>query len=193
MTQNTTKLAKQQRARLCTEFVIPLVAVDMIEGHEALDDVAVFTLHDMIGELAPDAALLCMALTAQQMIACLPEITAAAPLKMEADKLVDEYAGLWLAHKDSHQPLKDQAVAEQLAYLPEDLEALGDLCAALQTPFARHNQTALTLCNILSVQAHAHSAAAADCLEEARLPKLSRASVTATDNVVVFPGAFRPL
>lgn len=189
MNNETIKIADQERAALTLEFIVPLVAADLIEEREPLDDVAIFTLHDMIGELAPDAALLCLALTAQQMVASLPDTLAFSPLKMEADKLVDDYAPLWIAHKADHKPLSTRDIAEQLTYLPEDLEALGDLFSALQPAFARHNHAAMVLCNIMSVQASAHSEAASHCLADVRLPQLSRETVAHADNVIVFPGA----
>ncbi len=186
-----TKIQDKDLATLCVDLIIPMVVGDMLAGTEELDDVAEYTIHEMIGEMAPDTALLCVALCAQRIAGRFGNIPTCHALDIESNRIIEEYAPLWLAYKNKNTDLSDKEIRDLLVYIPEDLEALGDLLDTIQASLARNDNIASYLCEILAVQAHAHSEAAQTRLEELNMPVASRDGAHAlpgTDNVIVFPG-----
>ncbi|MCB1555704.1 MAG: hypothetical protein KDJ15_00135 [Alphaproteobacteria bacterium] len=179
-------------ALLHAEFVVPLVLVDMMDGREILDDIAEYTLHDMIGEMQPDTACLCLALCGQQIAARFSSIPSCHALKIESERLVDELAPLWLSEAGRAAPLSERDILDRLVYLPEDLESLGDLFDTVQVSLQRVFPAGARLCDALALQAHAHGESAENRLQEVHLPSLSRQlSVQAEGNVIIFPGRLR--
>ena len=178
-------LKTNELAQLYSEFIIPAIAGDMLTGTEPLDDVAEFTMHDIIASMKPDAALLCIALCCMQISAAQAHLPIAGVMGIEAEQMVDEYAPLWLAHKNGSK-MDDAAIREQLVHLPEDLEALGDFLKATMTELGDKPSIAARLCDILALQAEAHSEAAEEELEKIELASLPREAMQ-HGNVVLFP------
>lgn len=200
----STALKIEDMVRLQAEFVLPLVVGDMLNGAEALDDIAEYAIHEILGEMRPDAALLCIALCAaniadyqhRQMekleksaapLQARPAgKTSAAILGIEAEHILGDYAPLWLAHKDGAK-MDNDAIRAQLVYLPEDLEALADLLTTVRVSCdTKSDEVAMKLCELLAMHADAQSAAAEDELEQVHLPQLPRKAV-AEGNIVLFP------
>src|SRR5690606_27419225 len=76
-------------------------------------------------------------------------------LKMEADKIIQDYAPDWLAHYHDH-PVQGDALYDLLTHVPEDLESLADLLESLQASIRDPQDPAHTLCAVLAIQARAH-------------------------------------
>lgn len=49
------------------DFILPIVIRQMMQGLEPLDQIAALTMHDILEELEPDTALLCIALSARKI------------------------------------------------------------------------------------------------------------------------------
>lgn len=192
-------LTKQELAALHAKFVVPLVVQDMLRGVEPLDDVAEYSMHDIVGELQPDTALLCVALCAQNLGAHLAHLSLGAVLQGCAERIIDEYGPLWVAHEQKKAQMDDLAVANVLVNIPEDLEEMGDLLLALCGELEDEQQAVpAILCDILGAEAHMHMEFAEMQLEKMALldrdsPELPELPAQAAgDNVVAFPQFRRP-
>lgn len=188
-------LNKQELAALHAQFVVPLVVQDMLRGIEPLDDVAEYSMHDIIGELQPDTALLCVALCAQNLGAHLAHMSLGAVLQGCAERIIDEYGPLWLAHERNDKRMDDLSVAQLLVNVPEDLEEMGDLLLALCGELDDETQAVgAVLCDILGAEAHMHMEFAEMQLEKMALLDRETPEVRAeplpgavSDNIVAFP------
>lgn len=178
-------LKTNELAQLYADFIIPAIAGDMLTGTEPLDDVAEFTMHDIIAGMKPDAALLCIGLCAMQISTAKAHLPIAGVMGIEAEQMIDEYAPHWIAHKNG-AAVNDAALREQLTHLPEDLEALRDFLEATKVEIMEENSVAAKLCDILALQAEAHAAAAETELEGINLSALPREAMK-EGNVVLFP------
>lgn len=190
-------------ARLHAEFVVPVVMGRILRGEEALDDVAEYAMNEIIGELPPDTALLCIALCSQQVAAHLHHLPIARTLRIMADLVVNEYAPACLAAGEGGNGPAGAELAALLSRVPEDLEALADLLGATMGELDETRLTAAILCDILREQARAcKDIAEADLVgaaappaaipspAAARVPPASRpAPAVCRGNVIPFPGS----
>lgn len=174
-------LQKEDLAKLHVDYIVPMVAGQMLQGLETLDDVAEYSLHDMIGELRSDSALMCIALTCQQIAAQFAHLPIATVMGLEASRIVDEYATLWMSGS-----LGRRDIGEYILDVPEDLEALGDLLDAVTDALPEDYHVGQTLCGILSLQADAHREAIEEEINKKRLVAISR-SLPMVGNIVTFP------
>lgn len=182
------KLNADERTRLRTDFVVPLIVAQMLAGVEPLDEVAEYTIHDIIGDLKPDCGLLCVALCAAEIAGHYPRTPIAGVLAIEAERLIGEFGALWLRNvAEGPAEVNKQAIRESIVHLPEDLEVLADLLDTTQAELPEGDITARTLCDMLALQARVHAENAEEELHHIRLSPLSRAAVTG-GNVVPFPG-----
>jgi hypothetical protein len=154
-------LTEYDYAHLRARFIVPLIAADMIEDVEILDDVAEYAIHDILSEFKPDAALLCIALCAQSIAQTDPENYMAKLLQMEAGQLLDEYAPVWLDHERQCKqhgatalPLKD--VHDLIRNIPEDLETLAQMLEDYIAVAGDDHAIPAILADILSLQASMH-------------------------------------
>ena len=185
-------LNNAERAALHAKFVVPLVVQDMLHGLEPLDDVAEYSMHDIIGGLQPDTALLCVALCAQHVGAHAAHVAIGKTLQGRAERIVDEYGPLWLAYEQGRAKMDDAAVADLLAHIPEDLEEMGDLLLALCGELSEDHAIPAILCDILGAEAHMHMEFAEMQLEklallDTELPELPAQAQPKGDNIVPFP------
>lgn len=176
-------LKDKELAALHAKFIVPVIMSRMLNNLETLDDVAEYVLHDMIGGHQPDTALLCIALCSQNIAAHANHLPIGRMLKIEADRIVEEYGPLWIRHA-SGQSLDNVVVGDALSHTPEELESLGDLLLATCGELGEDKRNARILAEILGTEAHMHKEEAESMLEEVFVPE------TATDmsNVVMFPG-----
>jgi hypothetical protein len=186
-------LTETDLALLHSKFVVPMVVQEMLRGLEPLDDVAEYSMHDILGELQPDTALLCIALCAQHVGAHTAHLPIGKMLELHAERIVDEYGALWLAYERSNITIDDEQVAELLVHIPEDLEAMGDMLLALCGDLEEDHAVSAILCDILGTEAHMHMEFA-----EMKLEKLAILDTELEDaipvtaaisggNVVAFP------
>lgn len=185
-------LNNAERAALHAKFVVPLVVQDMLRGIEPLDDVAEYSLHDMIGGLQPDTALLCVALCAERVGAHAAHRAIGKTLQGCAERIIDEYGPLWLAYEQKRACMDDAAIAGLLVNIPEDLEEMGDLLLALCGELEEQHAVPAILCDILGAEAHMHMEFAEMKLEKLSLldterPELPVQTLPKGDNIVPFP------
>ncbi len=198
-----TPLNRHDLARLHAKFVVPIVVDRMLHDEETLDDIAEHAMNELLAELCPDTALLCIALCARHVAKTVPDLPAGGTLALAADKIADEYGALWLAHERDPDSLADSAVEQTLAHIPEDLETMRDLLDALMADLEEDHCVAAILCDILSAQADYHKDLALVELAQINLRPAPRpaedsapapaATAEDTDNVIVFPGAVTTL
>lgn len=181
------KLSADERTRLRADFVVPLIVAQMIAGLEPLDEVAEYTVHDIIGDLKPDCGLLCVGLCAAEIAGHYPRTAIAGVLGLEAERIIGEFGSLWLRHAAGGSSDTAQTIRDSLVHIPEDLEVLADLLDATQADLPEDDIIARTLCDMLALQARAHAEAAEDELHLIKLAPLPRAAVSG-GNVVPFPG-----
>ncbi len=193
-------VSKEDVARLHAYLVVPVAVSDALLTPAPLDGEAQYGLHVALSEIDPDSALLAIALSsyrlAQEYVGTIP---VAAALKMEADKIVQDYAPDWLAHYHNH-PLMGEALYDLLCHVPDDLESLADLLESLQASIRDEDCAAHTLCGVLAVQARAHFDIAQYVLQELESDRTGGLSDDETggvcafeattlyeDNIVLFP------
>ncbi|MBU0858758.1 MAG: hypothetical protein KJ667_02365 [Alphaproteobacteria bacterium] len=181
------KLSADDRTRLRTDFVVPLILSQMCAGLEPLDDVAEYTIHDIIGDLKPDCGLLCLALCASEIAAYYPHAPIAGTLALESERIIAEFGSLWLHHSTGLQAQNDiRTIRESLVHIPEDLEVLADLLDATQATLDEADITGRTLCDMMALQARAHAESAEDELHNINLMPLPRAA-TEQAKIIPFP------
>jgi len=184
-------LKKSEYKALQAQLIVPVVVTQIIQGVEPLDDVAEYTIDEIVSEMKPDTALLCLALSAYNLATHKAHFASARALNLFARNIMDDYGPSWLAYQ-SHTgcDLDEQDVRAQLVHIPEDLEALADLLDVLQADLADEDgdqQVAAVLCDILAAIARAHMISAEEELYQIQLGSLPRQAVS-SGNVIVFPG-----
>lgn len=150
-------LDEKDVAHLRARFIVPLIAQDMIEDKEVLDDVAEYAIHDIMSEFKPDAALLCIALCAEIIAQTHQTHYMARLLSMEAEKLLSEYGPVWLSHERGDRGLPQEADLERLVgHIPEDLEMIAQMLEDFIAVVGDDHAIPAILADILSLQASMH-------------------------------------
>jgi hypothetical protein len=149
-------VTKEDVARLHAYLVVPVAVSDALLSATPLEGETQYGLHVALSEIDPDSALLAIALSAYRIAQDYTgQIPVASALKMEADKIIQDYAPDWLAHYHDH-PVQGDALYDLLSHVPEDLESLADLLESLQASIRDPQDPAHTLCAVLAIQARAH-------------------------------------
>lgn len=149
-------VTKEDVARLHAYLVVPVAVSDALMAATPLEGDTQYGLHVALSEIDPDSALLAIALSAYRIAQdYAKEIPVASALKMEADKIIQDYAPDWLAHYHAH-PVQGDDLYDLLSHVPEDLEAMADLLESLQASLRDEENPAHTLCSVLAIQARAH-------------------------------------
>lgn len=174
-------LSDNDRTRLRTDFVVPLIIGQMFAGLEPLDDVAEYTIHDIVGDLKPDCGLLCVALCAAEIASHYESLPVAGILALESERIINEFGRLWLRDK-----IDAAEIRQSLVHIPEDLEVLADLLDATQAEITDTDITARTLCDMMALQARFHAESAEEELQRIKLAPLPRQAVE-TGKVIPFP------
>lgn len=193
-------LSRADLAKLQAKFIVPIVVDQMLRDEEPLDDIAEQAMNDIISELQPDTALLCIALCARHIAATATDMQEGKALAIEADKIVEEYGPLWIAYENGGQNLDPVIVREILSYIPEDLESLFVLMENLLGALEEDHCIAAILCDILCGQIEVHVVNAEDQLNALNVEPQIRGNTQAaerppqqtySDNVIAFPVAPR--
>ncbi len=149
-------VTKEDVARLHAYLVVPVAVSEAIQCAAPLDGGTQYGLHVSLSEIDPDSALLAIALSSYRIAAEFSaEIPVAAVLKIESDKIIQDYAPEWLANYHQH-PVQGDDLYDLLSHVPEDLESLADLLESLQASIRDPLDPSHTLCSVLSIQARAH-------------------------------------
>lgn len=182
-------------ALMTTKLHVPLLVRDMLESPENLAADHKYDLHELISDMAPDAAILSMALSIQRICAVLPQDSFVPSLKIACDRIVDDYGPFWLAHAND-EDVDTTYLIDLLTHLPEDFETLNEFMDLVMA-FVPEESIAHQILEALCVQADAHSLIAETFLEAVsvkhatEMQKLDMpAGFPQGDNVVAFPGTF---
>lgn len=179
-------LSQTERAQLEARLILPVIVGQMLQGLEPMDQIAEFTIHDMLSRMEPDTALLCIALCAEKIAYAHKDILIASVMGVESASLIDEYAPLWWANATG-QKLKDQDVHDLLEHLPEDFESLEVLLKTTHISFDRQSDVAPWLCDIFAFQAESFKAYTENYFESGQLFENHQADNIKEDNVIAFP------
>lgn len=173
-----------------SQLVIPVIVGYMLRGLEPFDEIAEYTMDDMIGSMWPDSALLTIAFSAKQIADHNAHIPMAAALGIEASRIIAAYAPLWIAHS-RNIPANGDDIRDLLTNIPEDFEALCDLLDVTGGELAESTGPARPLCELMSAQALAHKSFAEYKLETMGILESALrfdAGQSETSNVIAFPG-----
>lgn len=150
-------LSDKDIARLYTSLELPIVAGDALSGQNMLEADEEFAFHEAMSDMQPDAALLCMALCAEQIYFALPAgIMEADALLMEADRIMSSYGALWMVRITEDRPVPEEFILDALKNLPEDIETMRGLMADLDINIPHEAQVVSQLLGIMQVQAEAN-------------------------------------
>lgn len=195
-------LSEKDLAGLTNRLQVPTVVQDILDGKESLSPDVHYALHETLSDHNPDSALLCIALAAHKIAARYQGLNAnLVVLKMECERIIHEYAPLWLSNARDHA-VDEHKVLQTLVHLPEDLESLVELLNISMAFLQMRCMDAAELSNILMVQAEAQVLIAEsfvslmdDGAEDSEisaandLPDVSTiCGISAGDNVIPFPG-----
>jgi len=185
------ELSDRDLAALHVRFVVPMAVAAILRGEEPMDDVSEFMINDILDNLEPDTALICIALCAQRVAALTAHVAIGRAMGSEADRIVNEYGSVWLAHEGGRISMDDAALRAHLSHIPEDVESLGDLLMATGAELMEEaDAVPAILCDILGAQAHVHREKAEIELErhgltDRELPELPAGA--GGSNVIRFP------
>lgn len=186
-------LSDRDLAKITNTLQVPLIVQDIIDGEGLLSPDVQYGLHEVLSDYQPDSALLCIALSARKIAATFQtRFTGMGVMKMECDRMIADYAELWLDHAE-HQTLDNNLVFDTLEQIPEDLEALAELLEMNIAALFSIDEQLAGIAEILAVQARAHVLIAdtfIDMLDQAMEEELEAAPVAFNDNVIPFPGTY---
>lgn len=192
-------LSERDLARLANTLEIPMVVQDVLDGGTILAPEIRYGLHEVMSNYQPDAALLCMVLAGRKIaMRCLKRhgirnFSGMAVLKMECDRLIEDYAELWINHAGSG-PVDDNLLFDTLSQIPEDLESMAELLemnAALLRSRGEREDMAV-ICDILAIQGRAQALIAetfVDAMAERNeIPAVPVAAIEKCENnIIAFP------
>lgn len=185
------ELSDRDLAALHVRFVVPMAVAAILRGEEPMDDVSEYMINDILDNLEPDTALICIALCAQRVAGHTAHAAIGRAMGSEADRIVSEYGSVWLAHEAGQMEMDEAALRAHLSHIPEDVESLGDLLQATGAELMDETDAVpAILCDILGAQAHVHREKAEIELErhgltDRELPELHADS--GAPNVIRFP------
>ena len=143
--------------KLSNTLEIPMVIQDILDGKEALTGDVQYGLHEVLSNYQPDSALLCIALSARIIAQrYMHRFTNMAVLRMECDRIIEDYAQLWMDHARK-RPIDGNMLMDTLSDIPEDLESLTELLHVnMMLLLGKKNTSdAAGLCEVLIIQARA--------------------------------------
>ena len=189
-------LSDKELAKLANTLQVPLVVQDILDERDILSPDVQYGLHEVLSDYQPDSALLCIALSARKIAGTYKHnCPNMAVMKMECDRMIADYAELWMRHADKKM-LDDTLVFDTLEQIPEDLEALAELLEINMGFLHKANHELAGLAEILAVQARAQVLVAdtfIDLIEqepEETQPTSDAQQLQAfNDNVIPFPGS----
>lgn len=192
-------LSERDLARLANTLEIPMAVQDILDGGTILAPEIRYGMHEVLSNYQPDAALLCLVLAGRKIaMRCLKRhgsrnFSGMAVLKMECDRLIEDYAELWMDHA-GRRPVDDNLLFDTLAQIPEDLESMAELlemnAALLRSRGEREDMAAI--CDILAIQGRAQVLIADAFVEvmeqgETALDILPVIETGNDNNVIAFP------
>ena len=183
-----------EMATLANTLQVPLVVSDILAERGALTDDITYSLHEAISDFQPDSALLAIALGALKISNIYKSASPSMDvLGIEAERIIKEYGPIWLQNA-KNETIDNDAVFELLVHTAEDLENIAELLD-LNCVFLRaKDPEAASLCDILYVQAQAHTLIAEEFINVASSANANPINTSArgtefSNNVLQFPAA----
>lgn len=178
-------VTKEDVARLHTYLVVPVAVSEALTNAAPLEGETQYAMHVALSEIDPDSALLAIALCAHRIaVDFIKDTPSAAALKIEANRIIEDYAPDWLANYHN-TPIVGEELYDLLSHVPEDLESIADLLDSMQASIRDTLDPASTICSILSVQARAHMEIADYVLRE--LDSEREEGISDFDGVCAYP------
>ena len=149
-------LTEKTRAIMTNRLQVPAVIDDLLSGQEKLTEEMEFTLHDMITDMQPDTALLCISTCVQKITHSY--ILASAAMQVmhaESERIIEDYADLWVQNA-LDKDVDEIMALDALSTITEDLECLADLLALNVQFLKAKDETSAKLFEILRIQATSH-------------------------------------
>ena len=184
-----TLLKADEWASLVNQLQVPVIVSDIMHGQDILTRDTQYALHEAISDLQPDSALLCIAFSGRKIAGTIAQPPASVQvLGMECDRIIDDYAGMWLRNAQGGS-VSQQDAFDVLSTAAEDLECLGELLGQCEVHLRGIDDKAVTLCTIMRVQAQAQALVAQayfEMLEDTEEPDMSPViAVQASSNNVI--------
>ena len=187
-------LKPKQLATSINRLQVPVIVSDILNGDAALSGDVQYGLHEVISDLQPDSALLCVALSAKKIASKFHDASPSMKiLEMESSRIIEDYAELWLLNAEDRE-INEADALEAISRTSEDLESLAELLDLTMHSLKTVNAEAWALCDILSVQSRAHALIAETYIEALEsvlcvAPKMETviADKALSDNVIQFP------
>jgi len=188
-------LSDKELARLTNTLEVPLIVQEILNGETMLSPDVQYSLHEIISNYQPDAALLCIALSARKIASRYQNQSPnMAVMKIECDRIITDYARIWMDHA-TKQNLDDNLVLDTLEQIPEDLEAIAELIEINMAILNIQSEDTAGLAEILAVQAHAQALIAdtfIDMIDQNNEPAITETIALPVqaynDNIIPFPG-----
>ena len=159
-------LSDKDIALLYTQLELPIVVGDALADGNGLAPDEEYAFHEALSDMQPDAALLCMALAAEQVFLHMPgDIPESINMLMESERIVGHYGGLWLMRMRQDAPVPEEFIVEALKSLPSDFTKLKDTMAELEICLPDSAEVAAQLIGIMQVQIEAQRMVACSYLE----------------------------
>ncbi len=150
-------LSNKELATVANRLQVPLIISDIMAGEGELTDDVHYGLHEIISELAPDSALLSIALGALTIANAFEKASPGiAVLKVQCESIINDYAPLWLQNAETENVSEHEAL-DAISCISEDLEGLGDLLDLAVTFLQTKDKSAAAIAKILGIQARAHA------------------------------------
>lgn len=177
------------------KLYVPIAVREVLESATSLDADTQFRLHEILSNFQPDSALICIALTAREVLSLQGYPTmAVTALRMECDRIIEDYAPMWLEHANQKK-IDDNVLFETLAQIPDDLADMAELLEITTEGLRSIDARAADILNILRIQAGAHAVIAeefVDVMESAPPAPMPRMYPQVfTNNVIPFPLSIR--
>ena len=157
MRLDSQRLSAQDKAFMVNKLQVPAIIADYLDGQCALNEDDQFTLHEMISDMQPDSALLCIALTAERLASIFASSSPSMQiLAMECGRLVEDYAPFWVQNAKA-AAVDEDAVLGLLMHISEDFESLTELLDLNIAFLEAKDKEAASLFHLLSIQARAQA------------------------------------
>lgn len=179
---------EKDRDFLNKKLHVPLMVRDLLLGGR-LKDQERYSLHEIISDFQPDAALLAIALATLEVTNTQGYPTTSLKfLRNHCERIIAEYAPLWIEHARGKK-VNDTVLFDTLAKIPEDLEIMAELLSVNADALRQHDKKAATILDIFVIQANAQALIAGeyvDVMDSGPLPDITATPEIFTGNVVPF-------
>jgi hypothetical protein len=185
------RLKPEEFATVINKLQVPVIISDIMRGEELLTRDVHYALHESISDLQPDSALLCIAFSARKIVGAQTNPSASLQvLGMECDRIIDDYAAVWLRNAQGGN-VSSQDAFDILSTTAEDLESIAELLGNCEVHLRGVDDNAGSMCNIMRIQAQAQAMVAEayfQMMEDNAGPDMTPviAEQAASNNVIPF-------